>query len=87
VFILANNQQTIKRIRQDEKKRLLQQGQIHSMRTAVKRFETAAANNESNAEELYSLAEKKIDQAATKGLIHKNKAARNKSRLNALLNN
>lgn len=55
------------------------------MRTAVKRFRSAVEAGEANVEELFRLAAKEIDSAATKGLIHKNKAARDKSRLARLL--
>ena len=55
------------------------------MRTAVKRFRSAVEAGEANVEDLFRLAAKEIDSAATKGLIHKNKAARDKSRLARLL--
>lgn len=82
---LANNPQTIKRIRQNEKRRQLQQGQITEMRTAKKKFLNAVENNDSNTQELFNNAISKIDQAAGKGHIHGNKAAREKSRLQAKL--
>ncbi|EKU94178.1 30S ribosomal protein S20 [Alloiococcus otitis] len=78
---MANNPQTFKRIRQDEKKRQLHKSQITGMRTAKKRFLKAAQNNEDNAQDLYRQAVSAIDRAVTKGHIHKNKAARDKSRL------
>ncbi|MDR3156862.1 MAG: 30S ribosomal protein S20 [Lactobacillales bacterium] len=52
-----------------------------AMRTAIKKFETAVTMNAENVEELYVKASSAIDKARTKGLIHKNKASRNKSRL------
>ncbi|MCI2254480.1 MULTISPECIES: 30S ribosomal protein S20 [Domibacillus] len=52
-----------------------------AMRSAVKKFETAAANNDENAKELLVQAVSKLDKAAAKGLIHKNAANRQKSRL------
>ncbi|WP_046173883.1 30S ribosomal protein S20 [Domibacillus indicus] len=52
-----------------------------AMRSAVKKFETAAANNDENAKELLVEAVSKLDKAAAKGLIHKNAANRQKSRL------
>lgn len=78
---MANNAQTIKRIRQDEKKSKLHQSQITRMRTAKKRFVKAVENNEENLQELYAQAVSAIDKAASKGHIHQNKAARDKSRL------
>lgn len=52
-----------------------------AMRSAVKKFETAVANNDENAKELLVQAVSKLDKAAAKGLIHKNAANRQKSRL------
>lgn len=51
------------------------------MRTAIKKFEEAVVAGADNVDALYKEAEKAIDMAETKGLIHKNKAARDKSRL------
>lgn len=82
---MANNAQTIKRIRQDEKKHQLHQGQITGMRTAKKKFIKAVENDGDNVQELYRDAVKAIDKAVAKGHIHKNKAARDKSRLAAKL--
>lgn len=84
---MPNMVQTIKRQRQDVKKRSLHQGQITSMRTAKKKFLKAVEAGDDNAAELYNNAVKAIDQAATKGHIHKNKAARDKSRLHKKLAN
>ncbi|MGG3450939.1 MULTISPECIES: 30S ribosomal protein S20 [Bacillaceae] len=52
-----------------------------TMRSAVKKFETAVANNDDNVKELLVEAVSKVDKAAAKGLIHKNAANRQKSRL------
>ena len=49
------------------------------------KFEAAVAEGAENAEELLRAAHKAIDGAASKGLIHKNKASRDKSRLAAKL--
>lgn len=51
------------------------------MRTAVKKFEAAVENNDENAKALLVDAVKRLDKAASKGLIHKNAASRQKSRL------
>jgi len=56
------------------------------MRTSVKRVVRALdANDAESAGTALKLAEPILDDAAGKGLIHKNKAARHKSRLNARL--
>ena len=57
------------------------------MKTNVKKFDAAAAENDrETAESAYKTAVKTIDRAATKNLIHKNKAARRKSALTRKLN-
>jgi small subunit ribosomal protein S20 len=57
------------------------------MKTNIKKFNTAAAKNESEtAESAYKAAIKTVDRAATKKLIHKNKAARRKSAMTRKLN-
>lgn len=53
-----------------------------SMKTAIKKSEKAImANDKTQADESLKVAVKRIDKALAKGLIHKNKAAREKSRL------
>jgi small subunit ribosomal protein S20 len=56
------------------------------LRTAVKKARAAANGaDESTAQDAIRAATKKLDQAAAKHLIHKNAAARTKSRLSKLL--
>ena len=58
-----------------------------ALKTAVKKFEAAAAEgSRSDAEEAYKAAVKKVDKAAAKGVLHKNTAARKKSALTLKLN-
>jgi len=52
-----------------------------SVKTAVKKYEAAVASNSSDSAELYRDAIAAIDKAAGKGTLHKNAAARRKSRL------
>ena len=52
-----------------------------ALKTALKEANAAIETNADNKDELVAAAVKKIDQAATKGLIHKNNAARKKSAL------
>ena len=57
------------------------------MKTNIKKFDAAiTAGEREPAESAYKVAVKTIDRAATKGLIHKNKAARRKSALTLKLN-
>ncbi|MFD1465846.1 30S ribosomal protein S20 [Lapidilactobacillus mulanensis] len=74
----------MKRVKTNEKARDLNAGQKAAMRTAVKKFETANTAKADDAQALYTEAIRSIDMAATKGLIHANKAARDKSRLTKL---
>jgi len=58
-----------------------------ALRTSIKRFETALSEaNMENAKLAFVKAVRAIDKAAAKGLIHKNNAARKKSRLAKKLN-
>jgi small subunit ribosomal protein S20 len=80
---LANSPQAIKRARQTEKRRQLNASQRSNMRTAVKKVIAAIkAGDRDSAMQAYAAAVPIIDSAAGKGLIHANKAARHKSRLN-----
>jgi small subunit ribosomal protein S20 len=80
---LANSPQAIKRARQAEKSRQLNTGQRSNMRTAIKKVIAAIkAGDRDSAMKAYAAAVPVIDSAAGKGLIHANKAARHKSRLN-----
>ncbi|MDH3979782.1 MAG: 30S ribosomal protein S20 [Gammaproteobacteria bacterium] len=80
---MANSPQAIKRARQAEKSRQLNTGQRSNMRTAIKKVIAAIkAGDRDSAVKAYADAVPVIDSAAGKGLIHANKAARHKSRLN-----
>ena len=58
------------------------------MRTVIKKFVAAVeAGNKEAATEAYKAAVKKIDQAAVRGIIHKNAAAHKKSQFTLKLNN
>ncbi|WP_314067605.1 30S ribosomal protein S20 [uncultured Vagococcus sp.] len=82
---MPNIESAIKRVRTAEKSNELNSGQKASMRTAIKKFEQGLEAGADNVEELYKKASRAIDMAETKGLIHKNKASRDKSRLHAKL--
>ena len=58
------------------------------LKTDVKKYQAAlAAGDTALAESTYKAAVKKIDQAAARGIIHKNAAARKKSQFTKALNN
>ena len=80
---MANNSSARKRVRQNEKHRQSNITQKNRMRTAVKKVIKAVdAGDAKEATALYGTAQPLIDSLATKGLIHKNKAANLKSKLN-----
>lgn len=57
-----------------------------ALRTAIKKADAAIDSKAADANEVVKVAVKKIDQAAVKGIIHKNNAARKKSQLVTKLN-
>jgi small subunit ribosomal protein S20 len=80
---LANTAQARKRARQAEKHRQHNAAQRSAMRTSVKNVEKAVnAGDKEAAIEAYKVAVPSLDRTANRGLIHKNKAARQKKRLN-----
>jgi small subunit ribosomal protein S20 len=84
---LANIKSQIKRNRQNEKRRLHNRTYIGSSRTYMKKALAAIqAGDKAVAEEAVAVAIKGLDLAAQKGVIHKNNAARRKSRLMAKFN-
>jgi len=81
---MANTAQAAKRARQANKRRLHNHAMRSSMRTAIKKvLHAIEAGEKEQANELFRVAQSKLDGYARKGLIAKNKAARTKSRLNA----
>lgn len=84
---MPNIKSAIKRVNTNEKRRLLNASQKSALRTSIKAVEVAVTNNEvDSAKNALVAAVKKLDKAATKGLIHKNAAARKKSRLAKKIN-
>ncbi len=80
---MANSAQARKRARQNTKRRLLKASQRSMVRTYIKRTVAAIESKDYDAAtEAYKKAVPVIDRMADKGVIHKNKAARHKSRLN-----
>ena len=81
---MANSAQARKRARQADKRRLHNQAQRSEMRTYVKKVvKVIASGNKEEAIAAYKAAVPVIDSSVNKGMIHRNKAARHKSRLNA----
>jgi small subunit ribosomal protein S20 len=85
---MANSAQAKKRIRQAEKNRLQNTSVRSKLRTYIKKVVKAIDSGDKTvAEEAYKAAVPIIDSTARKGLIHPNKAARHKSRLNKHIRN
>jgi small subunit ribosomal protein S20 len=81
---VANSPQARKRARQAVKRRSHNASLRSLVRTSIKKVIAAiGAGNKTEAQEAYNNAVPVIDRMADKGIIHKNKAARHKSRLSA----
>jgi small subunit ribosomal protein S20 len=78
---MANIKSQIKRNRQNEKRAARNKAVRSELKTRTKAAAAAVSDGAENAEQLTRLAVKRIDMAAAKGNIHKNAAARRKSRL------
>ena len=77
---MANIKSQIKRNRQNEKRRMRNKSVKSSLKTAVRKFnETADAGDAEATAALLRDASRKLDKAASKGVIHKNQAANRKS--------
>ncbi|PLR93802.1 30S ribosomal protein S20 [Bacillus sp. T33-2] len=83
---MPNIKSAIKRVKTSEASKAHNATIKSSMRTAVKKAEAGITNNDAQAKEAFAEAASKLDKAAAKGLIHKNAAARKKSRLMKKLN-
>lgn len=78
---MANIKSQIKRNRQNEKRRLRNKAVRSELKTRQKRAVIAAEQGSEETVALARLAMQRLDKAASKGVIHKNQAARRKSRL------
>jgi small subunit ribosomal protein S20 len=84
---VANIKSQEKRIRTNERARLRNQSVKSALRTAVRNFrEALEAGEKDKATELLLATNRKLDKAASKGVIHKNQAANKKSALTLALN-
>jgi small subunit ribosomal protein S20 len=77
---VANIKSQIKRNRQNEAAHERNKAVKSAVKSAIRKFrEAAAAGDVEKAQELAKAANKKLDKAASKGVIHKNQAANKKS--------
>ena len=79
---MANSKSADKRARQNKKRYELKHAQRSMVRTSVKATIKAVEEKDKKASEVLKTAQSTVDKLASKGVIHKNKAARIKSRMN-----
>lgn len=79
---MPNHKSAEKRVRQSEKRRDVNRNRKSSLRTQIKKLRSALAASDKNlSQELLNPTVSVIDKAVNKGVLHKNTAARYKSRL------
>ena len=84
---MANHFSALKRARQTVKRTAQNRANTSRLRTALRKLrESIAAGNQDNAQTAYRQAVSLIDKSIRKGVLHRNTAARYKSRLGARLN-
>ena len=84
---MANHFSALKRARQTERRTARNRGNTSRLRSALRDMREALTKGEkSAATQAYSKTASALDKAIQKGVLHKNTAARYKSRLNARLN-
>ncbi|HPD64152.1 MAG TPA: 30S ribosomal protein S20 [Bacteroidia bacterium] len=76
---MAHHKSALKRIRQNEVRRLRNRYQYKTVRNAIRKFKTIKTKEEALAE--YNTLASKIDKLAKTGVIHKNNASNKKSEL------
>ncbi|MEJ7689205.1 MAG: 30S ribosomal protein S20 [Nocardioidaceae bacterium] len=77
---MANIKSQIKRIKQNDAAHERNKAVKSALKTSIRRFrEAAAAGDADQARELAKAANKKLDKAASAGVIHRNQAANKKS--------
>ncbi len=82
---MPQHKSAVKRVRQNEKRRQRNQGQLSKMKTLVKKALETTEKEE--AEEAFKKASSYLDKMAAKGLVHDNFAARRKSKIAKHVNN
>ena len=79
---MANHKSAEKRVRQNAKRKDINRNNRSKLRTSIKKLRTAVAGHDkAGSVELLNPTISLIDKAVNKGIIHKNTAARHKSRL------
>jgi small subunit ribosomal protein S20 len=84
---MANHKSAEKRVRQNEKRKLINRSNRSKLRTQIKKLRTAiGASDKTESTELLYPTVSLIDKAVNKGVLHRNTAARYKSRLTKHVN-
>ena len=83
---MPNIKSAKKRVKVNQTKALSNKSRNSELKTAIKKAQQASLTNADNKVEVVTYAIKRVDQACSKNLMHKNKAARKKSQLAKLLN-
>lgn len=85
---MANHKSSLKRVRQNAKRKLVNRSNRSELRTEIKKLRgTVAAADKNASTELLGGTVSLIDKAVNKGILHKNTAARYKSRLTKHVSN
>ena len=83
---MPNIKSAVKRVKTSETKNLQNRRKKSELKTTLRNYREAIAENTPNTQETLKEAIKKVDQAAAKNLIHKNAASRRKSQLQKAFN-
>ena len=84
---MPNHKSAEKRVRQNEKRRAVNRSNRGSLRTQIKKLRAAlTAGDKAQSQELLNPTIALIDKSVNKGVLHKNTAARHKSRLTMHVN-
>jgi small subunit ribosomal protein S20 len=84
--VMPNIKSQWKRMRKSEEQRVRNKGIKSALKTDIKRFDEAHTGGDVDAaRETFQAASRSLDKAASKGVIHKNKAANKKSRMSKAL--
>lgn len=83
---MPNNAAAEKRMRQEQRRRAFNRSTKSIVKTQITKARQAISTTDENSAEAVRLAVSELDKAAKKGVIHKNNAARRKSRLMKQLN-
>ena len=84
---MANIKSSAKRVLVSREQAARNKANKSRLKTMIKKFDDATAEgNKENAEAAYKAAVKSVDRAVSKGLLHKNNAARKKSKMASKMN-